>query len=105
MPKGKRRMAPAEEREQDSETMQVDEGGVKDEETIDEEPKAKKKKAKRARQRSASGTQTFENGVLRALVLENFMNHANLRVEFDPHVNFIVGRNGARAPGSSSLRG
>ena len=28
-------------------------------------------------------------------VLENFMNHTHLRVDFDPHVNFIVGKNGS----------
>ena len=39
--------------------------------------------------------QPFENGVLRALIVENFMNHKHLRIDFDPHVNFIVGKNGS----------
>ena len=39
--------------------------------------------------------QEYENGVVREVVVENFMNHSHLRVELDPHVNFIVGKNGS----------
>ena len=37
----------------------------------------------------------FENGVVTSLVLENFMNHEHMRVDLDPHVNFIIGKNGS----------
>ena len=60
------------------------------------EPAAKKaRKGKAKAGNASSGPQTFENGVLRALVVENFMNHKHLRVDLDPHVNFIVGKNGS----------
>jgi len=86
MPKGKRTVAPEEidpEMEEENAVKQLDEG----------RPAKRVKKGKKP-QRS-DDEQPFENGVLRALVLENFMNHAHLRVDFDPHVNFIVGRNGS----------
>jgi hypothetical protein len=56
--------------------------------------KARKSKGKAVAERSGE-QQPFENGVLRSIVLENFMNHAHMRVDFDPHVNFIVGANGS----------
>mmetsp|Transcript_29963 Transcript_29963/g.65554 ORF Transcript_29963/g.65554 Transcript_29963/m.65554 type:complete len:247 (+) Transcript_29963:112-852(+) len=34
-------------------------------------------------------------GVIRSIVVENFMNHTHLRIDLDPHVNFIVGMNGS----------
>lgn len=84
---------------------------------IDAQPRpAKKTKKSKAKAIERSGEQEYENGVLRALVLENFMNHKHFKVEFDPHVNFIVGKNGsgksaivnaliagARAPSESEL--
>ena len=67
-----------------------------------DEPVAKKPRAGKGKAKSGGSTaarsgaaQTFENGVLRALVVENFMNHKHLRIDFDPHVNFIVGKNGS----------
>jgi structural maintenance of chromosomes protein 6 len=56
-------------------------------------PAKKAKKAKKAGRGAA--VQDFENGVLRALELQNFMNHTHLRIDFDPHVNFIIGKNGS----------
>ena len=64
---------------------------------LSEAPVAKKqKKGKATGAVKRTGTpQPYENGVLRALVLENFMNHKHFKIEFDPHVNFIVGKNGS----------
>jgi len=39
--------------------------------------------------------QTAENGVILKIVVENFMNHAHMQIDLDPHVNFIVGKNGS----------
>jgi len=36
-----------------------------------------------------------EAGIIRTIIVENFMNHAHLRINLDPHVNFIVGKNGS----------
>jgi structural maintenance of chromosomes protein 6 len=35
------------------------------------------------------------SGVIERVELTNFMCHANLALEFNPHVNFIVGKNGS----------
>ena len=60
----------------------------------------KPKKAKSVQQRLpvasvASAPQTHENGVILEIMLTNFMNHSHLKLELDPHVNFIVGKNGS----------
>ena len=51
--------------------------------------------AKRARNDLESrGTTSPRNGVIKEIVVENFMNHQLLRVNLNPRVNFISGRNG-----------
>jgi len=62
---------------------------------VEQAPIKRAKASGKARAADSEETQTYENGVLRAIVLENFMNHTHLRVDFDPHVNFIVGKNGS----------
>lgn len=63
---------------------------------LSEAPVAKKaKKSKKVRAKPSGEPQPYENGVLRAIELQNFMNHKHLRIDFDPHVNFIVGKNGS----------
>ena len=63
----------------------------------------KKTKTKGVPKEVGKAPQPFENGVVTSLVLENFMNHEHMRVDLDPHVNFIIGKNGsgksARAAG------
>ena len=39
--------------------------------------------------------QAAENGVILKIVVENFMNHGHMQIDLDPHVNFIVGKNGS----------
>ena len=65
---------------------------VSDGETGGSAPKRSKSGGRKG---PASAPQEYENGVVREVVVENFMNHSHLRVELDPHVNFIVGKNGS----------
>ena len=60
-----------------------------------EEPVRKKTKTKGVPKGVGKAPQPFENGVVTSLVLENFMNHEHMRVDLDPHVNFIIGKNGS----------
>ena len=90
----------------DPDVMQVD--GVKGDHAGGEvgvsQPTAKRSKKSKKGPSRAGAAQEYENGVLRALVVENFMNHKHLRVDFDPHVNFIVGKNGMRGRSHSGPR-
>ena len=101
MPKAKRRTeAPAAEApagSDDDEVMDVDSPSAADASTEHQAKKQRKSKSKASSSSSPPERehQPFENGVLRALHLENFMNHKHFHMDFDPHVNFIVGKNGS----------
>jgi len=41
------------------------------------------------------GDSFAESGILKRLQLINFLNHANLEIDFCPNVNFIIGKNGS----------
>ena len=100
MPKSKRTSS-----EPESSTQAMDVGEDAEGRTLDEppppsaaaasdQPPAKRAKKAKAPVRSGSA-QAHENGVIRSIILTNFMNHKHLKVDFDPHVNFIVGKNGS----------
>ena len=101
MPKAKRRTeAPAAEApagSDDDEVMDVDSPSAADASTEHQAKKQRKSKSKASSSSSPPERehQPFENGVLRALHLENFMNHKHFHMDFDPHVNFIAGKNGS----------
>lgn len=53
------------------------------------------KRSKSAGKKTAVVEQAAENGVILKIVVENFMNHGHMQIDLDPHVNFIVGKNGS----------
>jgi len=53
------------------------------------------KRSKSAGKKTAAVEQAAENGVILKIVVENFMNHGHMQIDLDPHVNFIVGKNGS----------
>ena len=120
--KGKKRISPSDPDNGPPEELEASPTLVKDEGDVDvEAPPAKRGKKAKGKPKRSGEAQEYENGILRAVVsswpppiprpygalrslhgcgcwsqvLENFMNHEHLRVDFDPHVNFIVGKNGA----------
>ena len=61
----------------------------------EESAKRSKSEGKKTAARAVAIEQTAENGVILKIVVENFMNHAHMQIDLDPHVNFIVGKNGS----------
>ena len=96
MPKAKRTSAATQEEGEGDSSQYVDDPSQSTAEVSSAPPAKKAKTGGKAKAVQRSGeVQPFENGVLRALIVENFMNHKHLRIDFDPHVNFIVGKNGS----------
>ncbi len=63
--------------------------------TTDETNKRSKAEGKKRALNTMREEQAYENGVIRKIVVENFMNHGHMQIDLDPHVNFIVGKNGS----------
>ena len=59
------------------------------------EESATKRSKSAGKKTAAVVEQAAENGVILKIVVENFMNHGHMQIDLDPHVNFIVGKNGS----------